>query len=190
MCAMRASRNDAAELRPLLDGRRRFLAFVRARVESDAAAEEILQAAFVKSVEARATVRDDESVVAWFYRLLRNAIIDHHRRRDAEGRAYERHARELGDALHEAPPDVVDAVCACIGGLVDTLPAEQAAILRRVDLDGAAVAAAAREAGITANNAYVRLHRARRALRERVEETCRTCSEHGCVDCTCEARAP
>ena len=33
----------------------------------------------------------------------------------------------------------------------------------------------------------VRLHRARKALRLRLEETCRACADHGCLDCTCKA---
>ena len=39
--------------------------------------------------------------------------------------------------------------------------------------------------GITKNNLKVRRHRAHRQLRERVEQTCRSCAAHGCVDCTC-----
>jgi hypothetical protein len=43
----------------------------------------------------------------------------------------------------------------------------------------------AAEAGITANNAGVRVFRAREALRKRVVRSCGTCAEHGCLDCTC-----
>jgi len=31
----------------------------------------------------------------------------------------------------------------------------------------------------------VRLHRARAALREKLVRSCRTCAEHGCLDCSC-----
>ena len=43
---------------------------------------------------------------------------------------------------------------------------------------------------ITRNNLKVRHHRARQQLRERLEETCRTCATHGCIDCTCASDAP
>jgi len=33
----------------------------------------------------------------------------------------------------------------------------------------------------------VRLHRARKALRERLTASCRACAEHGCLDCSCGA---
>jgi len=42
-----------------------------------------------------------------------------------------------------------------------------------------------RELGITVANAYVRLHRARRALLEGLRRVCGACLEHGCLDCTC-----
>ena len=41
------------------------------------------------------------------------------------------------------------------------------------------------EAGITANNAGVRVFRAREALRKRVVRWCGSCAERGCIDCTC-----
>ncbi|MGZ7100373.1 MAG: RNA polymerase sigma factor, partial [Candidatus Angelobacter sp.] len=39
---------------------------------------------------------------------------------------------------------------------------------------------------ITAENAAVRVHRARKALRRQVELPCGTCAEHGCLDCHCQ----
>lgn len=38
---------------------------------------------------------------------------------------------------------------------------------------------------ISANNATVRLHRARKALRDVVMMTCKSCANHGCADCGC-----
>ena len=71
----------------LVERRRRFLQFLEPRVGSRAVAEELLQAAFVKVVERGSELRDGESAVAWFYRLLRNALVDFYRHRDAERRA-------------------------------------------------------------------------------------------------------
>lgn len=175
--------NDVATV--LVENHRRFLAFLLPRVESKAVAEEILQNAFVRGLEKADTVRDDESIVAWFYRMLRNALVDHYRRRSAEGRALEKHGREILAEGEGFEHELKDAVCACVGELVDTLKAEYAEVIRRVDVDGAPVPQVANELGITPNNAGVRLHRARQALRKRVEQTCGTCASHGCIDCTC-----
>jgi RNA polymerase sigma-70 factor (ECF subfamily) len=52
----------------LVGGHREFLAFLERRVESRAAAEDILQAAFARGLERGRGVQD-EKVVAWFYRV-------------------------------------------------------------------------------------------------------------------------
>lgn len=179
-----AAAAPAGALGVLVDNHRQFLRFLERRVGDRALAEDILQAAFVRGIERAGQLRDDESVVAWFYRLLRNAIIDHHRRAGASDRRLEAVAREL-DAADDPSLDDRDAICQCVARLVDTLKPEYAAAIRRVELDGIAVKTFAEEADVTANNAAVRLFRARKALREQVSRSCGTCAEHGCVDCCC-----
>jgi RNA polymerase sigma-70 factor (ECF subfamily) len=176
--------NSPAVVKVLVENHRRFLRFLEKRVGSSAIAEEILQAAFVKGVEKAATIREGESSVAWFYRLLRNAVADHYRQRGAEERALERHSTE---AVLAEPVDTAleGVICSCVGDVVGTLKPEYEEMLRRVDLLGSTVQGAAQDLGITANNAGVRLHRARLALRKQLERVCGTCTEHGCLDCTC-----
>jgi RNA polymerase sigma-70 factor (ECF subfamily) len=41
------------------------------------------------------------------------------------------------------------------------------------------------QVGISSNNASVRLHPARKALRNRLEKICGPCAGAGCFDCTC-----
>jgi len=168
----------------MLAQREELLRFVRSRVESDAAAEEILQTALLRGVEHAAELREDESAVAWIYRALRNAVVDHYRRRDAAGRALASMHEE--EASTEVPPDEKPRACACVRTLARSLKPEYASILEQVDVEERSLGEVAAETGITANNATVRLHRARKALREAVLTTCRSCATHGCVDCTCK----
>jgi RNA polymerase sigma-70 factor, ECF subfamily len=170
----------------LVDHHRQFLAFLQARVESRAAAEDILQTAFVKSLERGAEVRDEESTVAWFYRVLRNAVIDHYRHRASAERALEGWGKEF--ASQEAPPpELKDEICQCILGLLETLKPEYRDALRTIDLDEGSLNDLAEQAGITSGNAAVRVHRAREALRKQVRVVCGSCAEHGCLDCHCKA---
>jgi RNA polymerase sigma-70 factor (ECF subfamily) len=184
------SRDDGA-IRRLAEEHGRFRAFLERRVGSRELAEEILQDAFVRSIERGDQLRASESATAWFYRLLRNALIDRARRRGTEQRGLEAaaHDPEAGHGMSEAPeaPDaaLMNAVCGCVAGLVDTLKPEYADAIRRVELEGASVQDLAREATITPNNASVRVHRAREALRRQLARTCGACAEHGCLDCTC-----
>jgi RNA polymerase sigma-70 factor (ECF subfamily) len=55
---------------------KQFLSFLQPRLGDRAAAEDVLQAAYLQAAEKADTIRDDESSVAWFYRLLRNAVAD------------------------------------------------------------------------------------------------------------------
>jgi RNA polymerase sigma-70 factor (ECF subfamily) len=166
----------------LVAAHRDFLAFLEPRVPTRAAAEEILQAAFVRAMERGGGIRDEDSAVAWFYRLLRIALTDFYRRRAAEDRALS----ALADSLPEVPePELSEAICRCLGSLLPTLKDEYADALRRVDLEGQSLAAAAEALAVTKNNMTVRLHRAREALRRQVERSCGTCAVHGCLDCTC-----
>jgi RNA polymerase sigma factor (sigma-70 family) len=177
-----------AVLAALVANHARFLSFLERRVGRRDVAEEILQDAFVRGLARGGALRDDESALAWFYRLLRNALVDHHRRGDAERRGLERLGAEP-DGRDDGAPDaeLVAAICACVRGLVDTLKPEYATALRRVELEGVGVGDFAREAGISPGNAGVRVFRARQALRRRLEESCGTCAEHGCYECECRA---
>lgn len=168
----------------LVENHREFLSFLDRRLGDRALAEDILQDAFVKSLEKGESVRDDESAVAWFYRLLRNAVIDHHRRNTTSNRALDLLAAELKDAV-EPPPEITGAICACIGSLAANLKPEYADAIQKVEVEGLPVQEFANQSGITPNNASVRVFRAREALRKQVHAACRTCAEHGCVDCDC-----
>ena len=172
----------------LVANHREFLAFLQSRVGSRAVAEDILQDAFVRGIGKIGDLRDDESAVAWFYRLLRNAIIDRHRRDAAAGRRLDALAAELEGAVEPAA-ELRGAVCQCVARLADTLKPEYAQALRRIELDGVAVKDYAVEAGITSGNAAVRVFRAREALRKQVARSCGTCANHGCLECTCGAGA-
>jgi RNA polymerase sigma-70 factor (ECF subfamily) len=166
----------------LVANHRDFLAFVQRRVGDRALAEEILQDAFVRSIDKLDTVRD--TAVGWFYRVLRNAIIDHQRRHAAASRRLDAYAQEQEVAGDDA--ELHRVVCKCVAELADTLKPEYAAALRRIEIDGVSVKDYADEAGISSSNAGVRVFRAREALRKQVARSCGTCADHGCLDCTCE----
>jgi RNA polymerase sigma-70 factor (ECF subfamily) len=172
----------------LVFNHREFLSFLEKRLGSRADAEDVLQEAFVKGVEHGRELRDDESATAWFYRTLRNAVIDRYRRQGSRGRALAALAEELEHA-EEPNQDVRNAVCACVGSLATTLKPEYAEALRRIEVEGESVQGYAAALGIQPNNAAVRVHRARQALRTRVLAACGTCAEHGCMDCSCRASA-
>jgi RNA polymerase sigma factor (sigma-70 family) len=174
-------------LQNLLEQRASFLAFVKRRVRDPELAEDILQTAYVRALERSAAIRDDTSVVAWFYAVLRNAVIDHFRRRNAETAAYDRWATELiSESSTEPDPSTRSFVCGCIEHVLPLLRPAYAELLREVDLNDSPLTAFAERHDLTPGNAAVRAHRARTALRKQLALTCGACSLHACLDCTCK----
>ena len=168
----------------LLANHRAFLMYLEHRVGSRALAEDILQDAFVKVIARPESAPPDEGIVPWFYRVLRNATIDRFRRQAAAGRLAEAFARET--AGQETPtPEMAAQICACVTRLAATLKPEYAEVLLAVEVREEPVIAFADRHQLTPGNAAVRVHRARQALRRRVAESCGTCAEHGCQDCSC-----
>ena len=174
-----------APLAVLLENHRQFLRYLERRVGDPALAEDILQDAFAKVMDRPDQAPDDEAIVPWFYRTLRNAAIDQFRRRGAATRAVEAFAREL-DTQTAAGPELAAEICACVTRLATTLKPEYAEALAAIDVGGVPVKTFAEQRGLSASNAGVRVFRARAALKKRLVESCGTCAEHGCRDCTCQ----
>lgn len=170
----------------LMAHRPEFLRFVEQKVGSRAAAEDLVQDAFVRGLDRAEALQGKESLTVWFYRVLHHAVIDHYRRRGTSERALAAMAREFEEAQ---PPEVerARAICPCVGRVADTLKPEYAEALRRVSMEGARLPQFAREVGITSRNAAVRLHRARKALKKQLQVSCGACASEGCLDCTCGA---
>lgn len=166
----------------LLGELEKFTQFVRARVGDPHLAADVVQDSLLKAMKAANHLRDEESVTAWFYRILRHSIIDLHRRRATNQSALDRLEREL-----DSPPGTEGerVACACVETLIPTLHPEYAELIRRLDLGGETPESVGGTLGLTANNLRVRHHRARQQLRERLEQTCRLCAKHGCLNCTC-----
>lgn len=161
-----------------------FLRFLARRLPRDVA-EDLLHEVFVRGITKADDLRDDEAIVAWFYRALRNATVDHHRRRGASERALAAFLAELDTQL-EVPDGTMRAeVCQCVTRVTRDLRPDYAHALQRIEVDGIAVKDFATEEGITAGNAAVRVHRAREALRVRLAQTCGPCAKGGCMQCTC-----
>src|SRR5690606_9321983 len=99
----------------LVENHRAFLRFLGRRVGDRALAEDLLQDAFTRNLDRLSDV-PDEGLVPWFYRVLRNAAIDRHRRKGAEERALAAFTQELADTAQPAE-DLHREICACVGRL-------------------------------------------------------------------------
>ena len=168
-------------MRELMAERAVYLGFVRSRVRSNADAEDILQQALVKAAEHTGELHDHKRLRAWFFQILRRTLSDDRATGAVRASKLALLAADVVEATTEEP-----SACRCGLGQLSQLRPEQAEIVRRVDLDDEPLPSAAAAIGITTNNATVRLHRARKALRDRLQEVCGTQSMQACLDCDCD----
>ena len=168
----------------LMEQRSRFLSFVQRRVRDHQTAEDILQMAYLRAFSSADALKAGESADAWFFRILRNAVIDHYRHQAVETRTF---APWQPDFKHPSvTPETAPAnLCPCVQDAIEEIPASYQAVLREVDLSENSLENFAAKAGITRGNAAVRAHRAHSSLRKRLIAHCGACAGAGCLDCTC-----
>lgn len=172
----------------LTENRSLFEAFLRRRVEDDFMVQDLLQQSLVKAIQQQHSLNNEESVVPWFYRILRNIVIDYYRSQASEKARrgdFLEQTQVLADDHVPSLDEVKATVCRCLDDAISVLRPGYSDLIRRIDLAGEAVSAVAKDLQITPNNATVRLHRARQALRQSLEQACGVCSTHGCLNCTC-----
>lgn len=174
-------------LSQLLPHREKLLSYVRTKISDPALAEDVLQDSLLKALRAAPELRDEDKLVSWFNRILNNAIIDVYRRRHVEAKYVEKNSA-ISEHIAEPEPEDEAALCACFRELIPTLKPEYAELIEKMELTDGDPGQVAAQLGINRNNLKVRRHRARQALRERLEETCRVCATHGYLDCTCRRK--
>lgn len=175
---------DQQGIHRLLHQEGRFLAFIRRQLGRPEHAEDILQAAYLKSLEKSFQIRSEESVVAWFYTLLRHAIVDHFRAlsKEADGDGIE--------ALEAPEEELKKSTVDCVRVAMRGMRSEDVQLIQWVDLEGVQVAEVGARLSLPPKLVSQRLFRAREALRARIQELCRSCTATKCLYCRCSAPEP
>ena len=166
----------------LIAGREKFLAFLRRQLGDDDISEDVLQEAFIKVIRGAPELPDKDRLLPWFYRVLRNAVIASHRRKATSPQWAD---IELAETIPAPDDETVAELCECFRALLPSLKPEYAELIESLELKRASTADEASRLHVTPTNLKVRRHRARQALRQALEATCRVCAEHHCLDCTC-----
>jgi RNA polymerase sigma-70 factor (ECF subfamily) len=82
--------------------------------------------------------------------------------------------------------EATSVLCECFRSLLPSLNPDYAEIIEVLDLQDAPTTVTAERLQLSPSALKVKRHRARQALKRRLEETCRVCAQHHCLDCTCK----
>lgn len=157
--------------------------FLKRKIGNDADARDVLQEFYLKALTRFADLKDEDRLRGWLSRVLRSTIADHFRDRKRNSDLLASYGANAELLFGEEELDLV--ICACLYKLLPTLNSGYAEIIWRADLIGEERSAIAEDLGVSEAAFRVKLHRARRAMRERLEQTCHTCLEHGYLQCAC-----
>jgi len=177
---------DAIVRAALVGSYDRLRSYLQRRLGGQAEADEVLQAFMLRALERSGDIRDADSMRGWLGRVLATTIADFHRQSSKNRTREMPFPNELNDRLAADQDGMAEAgVCECLYVHLSLLKADHAEVIRRLDLAGEPRELVAAELGVTVNNLTVRLHRARQALRERLEQMCVVCLEDSFWECRC-----
>lgn len=143
--------------------------YVARRVGTPEEAADLTADIFLAAIEASSRYRGDGAApLAWLYGIARNVVADHYRSAARADRAVQRiEGRALLDegAIERIAGRLDDQRTArALVSHLQGLPASQRAVVELVAVDGLTLTEAATALGISAGNARIRYHRARRRL--------------------------
>lgn len=148
--------------------------FLVTRVPSEAAAEDILQNAFLRAHERLSSGEVLEKPRAWLFQIVRNLVVDAHRRRARNRALVDKVAREPAPptASVEMDEEAFELVARSLPLFIDRLDPPYREALYMTEIEGLTQAEAARHAGISLPGMKSRVQRARKLVHGALTRCC------------------
>lgn len=146
-------------------------------------AEDIVQDVFLKVHDKLPQLKQSDKISSWIFRIARNAITDHFRRK----------SRTISAMDLDWGPDVVtlnDCVTSCLGEMLKTLPEKYRRALELAELEGMSQLELAERLAISYSGAKSRVQRARRILKEKMDAAYRIQFDRYGNAIACENKLP
>jgi RNA polymerase sigma-70 factor (ECF subfamily) len=140
-----------------------LLCFVYNKVKSKATAEDIVQDVFVKVHMKSAQLKEAEKISGWIYQITRNAVVDHFRK-------LSRTIEPIDVNWESEYQGLNDCVAHCLKVLIKTLPDKYRIPLELTELEDLSQYEVANRLNITYSGARSRVQRARKLLKEKLDE--------------------
>jgi len=173
----------ADELWRELHGRLR--SFIRARISDPETADDVAQEVLLRLHRSMDTLRAEDRLDAFAYRIARNAIIDHYRAR-ATAKETPESPDELvarmdsdGDTEEESDSGARQELARCLAPLIRRLPEPYREALTLTDLGKLSQVEAAQAVGLSIPGMKARVQRARAQVRELLTSCCEVALDRG-----------
>lgn len=147
--------------------RPQLLGYVRARSRSLDDAEDILQEVFAKVHQKLDTLREEQHLISWLYKVTHNTIVDFYRKKQPIPTDL-----ELVDAAEDDMPVAEQRLAPFLTSLVEGLPDIYRQAIALTELEGITQAELARRTGLSISGAKSRVQRGRAMLRQELLACC------------------
>jgi RNA polymerase sigma-70 factor, ECF subfamily len=137
--------------------------FVYKRVKDKALTDDIVQDVFLKVQGRISQLRESEKIFGWIYQITRNTIIDHYRKNS-------RHIDVSDLGWDSAPANFNECVSGVIADLIPALPEKYRIPLQMTEIQNQSQLEVAKVLHLTYPAAKARVQRARKMLKEKIDE--------------------
>lgn len=143
--------------------------FFRRRVHDDQLAQDLVQDAFLRIHNNLNTVRDQERLLAWVYRVAASTLVDHFRK----GVASKEIPMENFTLAHDQPEENYnEEVSGWLQQIVQNLPLTYRAAVELAELEGVTQREISNRLGISLSAAKSRVQRGREKLKDLLLQCC------------------
>jgi RNA polymerase sigma-70 factor (ECF subfamily) len=141
-------------------------------VGNRATADDLLQDTLLKIARALPGFEGRSSVKTWAFTIATRVATDHFRRPQNRAQMVDIDETTHVDGADADQKLVIDEMSSCVREVIDSLPEDYRTALVLHDLEGQTAAQVAEIAGCSIANAKIRIHRARRRLKQALNEEC------------------
>ena len=152
----------------------RVRGFILGLVKNEAVADDLVQETFIRIQKSLDDLRDPAKMTSWVFRIAHNLCQDHFRRSrevPIDEEAISESNNHLGEKDLQKEIEQQE-MGACVQDKVKMLPESLRSVVLLFDTMDLSQREVAEILGITVENVKVRLHRARRRLKEILQEEC------------------
>ena len=140
--------------------------FIRARVEDDPTASDLLQKTFLRIHRNLGTLQDEERLPAWVFQIARNVIVDHYRSRKSPS------SLAIDPSSPPESANLNEIVSGWIPGAIEILPDSYRDAVTLYELEDLPQKEIASQLGLSLSAVKSRVRRGREKLKQVLNECC------------------